>query len=169
MSFTYPFRRILVPTDFSSCSDTALGLADRLAVDHGAELVVLHVVESGHVPLDAVIHPDGDSGLEVRTHMTRLGTRELERRLAALSSPADRRRLHVAEGPPAAAICEVARELGADLIVMGTHGRTGLSHLLMGSVAERVVRTAKIPVLTLGGEACIDHPLAPDLSDEDAG
>jgi nucleotide-binding universal stress UspA family protein len=170
MSLTYPFRRIVVPTDFSSCSDAALELAGKLARDQGAEVIAVHVVETGHVPLNAVIHPGGDiEGLEVRTHMARLGQHELERRLQALPIAAERKRLHLAEGSPAATICQVAREVGADLIVMGTHGRTGLAHLLVGSVAERVVRTAKIPVLTLGSEACVDHPLDPELRSEDDG
>ncbi len=170
MSVDYPFRRILVPTDFSSCSDKALELAGKLARDQGAELIAVHVVETGHVPLNAVIHPGGDiEGVEVRAHMTKLGQHELERRVQALPIPAERKRLHIAEGSPASTICQVARELGADLIVMGTHGRTGLAHLLMGSVAERVVRAAKIPVLTLGSKSCVDHPLDPELRSEDDG
>ena len=136
-----PIHTILHPTDFSERSAHALNLACALARDYGAHLIVLHVAMpptvvygEGIIPSepDAVFH-------EERQHLERLlipdaGLR-IERRFE--------------EGDPAGGILRVAREVVADLIVMGTHGRTGLGRLLMGSVAEQVVRRASCPVLTV--------------------
>jgi len=170
MTAPYPFTRILVPTDFSTCSDSALELASRLAHDHQAELIALHVVDAGHVPLDAVIHPRGQTeGVDVRTHTSRLATRELERRVGRLPVHVERRRCQVVHGPPARTILDAIASTGADLVVMGTHGRTGLAHLLMGSVAEKVLRLSRVPVLTVREETCVDRPLDPELSSEDDG
>ena len=136
-----PLHTILHPTDFSERSEYAFRLACSLARDYGARLVALHVVTppvviygDGIVPLDP--GPERAAAKErlERLEAPRTGTR-LEHRLA--------------EGDPAEEILRVAREIAADLIVMGTHGRTGLRRLLMGSVAERVVRGAACPVLTV--------------------
>ncbi len=170
MTVPYPFRRILVPTDFSTCSDSALELGARLAHDHGAELIALHVVDPGHVPLDAIIHPGGQKdGVDVKTHTSKLATRELERRMGRLPAHVEKRRCQVVHGAPAKMICQAVAELGADLVVMGTHGRTGLAHILMGSVAEKVLRASKIPVLTVREEVCVDRPIDPGIDGEDAG
>lgn len=170
MSVSYPFRKILVPTDFSSCSDSALELGARLAADHGAELVALHVVDLGHVSARAVIrteaHPEG---ILVGDHAVELANKELAKRLERLAGKVDKRTSRVALGAPVKAICNAAAELGADLVVMGTHGRGGLAHLVMGSVAEKVLRTAKLPVLTVREETCVDRPLDPGISGEDMG
>lgn len=133
-------RKILVPTDFSSYSQAALEMATSLARDSGAEIVVLYVqdlqVEYGGGEMYFVAEPDH---------------KELTRLLHAVV-PTDaaapcRHRLVI--GHPAHSILQVAEVEGVDFIVMGTHGRTGLSRLLMGSVAEEVVRKAKCPVLTV--------------------
>jgi nucleotide-binding universal stress UspA family protein len=134
-------RTILHPTDFSEHSRPAFELACSLARDHGAELVVLHVAPpplslgSGGIPM-APVHED---------------LAELRARLEQVR-PADDRvgfRHRLAEGAAAAEILAAAADEQADLIVMGTHGRGGLSRLLMGSVAEAVVRKADCPVLTV--------------------
>jgi nucleotide-binding universal stress UspA family protein len=146
------FSRILVPTDFSSQADAALAHARALAAQFGATLHLLHISEN--VFLRAVV---GDPrALEDAAH------RALEDRL----TPGDRARgtvtaLETAD-EPAKAIVQYAREAGIDLIVMGTHGRTGLPHMLVGSVAEQVVRTAPCPVLTLRGA---DHVHSHSRSD----
>jgi nucleotide-binding universal stress UspA family protein len=140
-----PIKTILFPTDFSPATQTALELAGSLAKDHDARLIVLHVLERPVVVQSGVMTPPppepslGEQREKLREQLDRIqpprpGVR-IERRLE--------------EGDTATAILEVARELRADLIVMGTHGRTGLHRLLMGSVAETVVRKAACPVLTV--------------------
>lgn len=170
MSVTYPFRKILVPTDFSSCSDSALELGARMARDMGAALVALHVIDLGHVPADATIrtalHPNG---ITVHDHIVELAERELAHRVDRYAQDIPFRSSRVAFGAPVQAICAAVTELGADLVVMGTHGRGGFAHVVMGSVAEKVLRLAKRPVLTVREEVCVDHPLDPGLTGEDMG
>lgn len=132
-------KKILFPTDFSSLSDAPLKYATALARDMGATLVIVHVEESplaygGGEMYYGLAEPDHDA----------------LRRMLENVKPADpavpcERRLLI--GDPAATIVDLAREEGIDLIVMGTHGRTGLGRFLMGSIAEVVVRRAPCPVL----------------------
>ncbi len=135
---------ILHPTDFSTSSGYAFKLACSLARDHGSRLIMLHVAVT--------------LGPELVTYGEAVSQREPEAYQAKLW--ADLRRLRpkdstlrveyqLAEGDPAAEIVRVAAETGCGLIVMGTHGRTGLKRLLMGSVAEQVMRQADCPVLTV--------------------
>lgn len=136
-----PIHTILHPTDFSGRSNTALCLACSLARDYGAGLVILHTIPQPIVAYgEGVIPPDPDAVI-----------REAQEELARLDVPCPgvpvTRR--VEEGDPVSVILSVVRETAADLIVMGTHGRTGLGRLLMGSVAEQVVRRATCPVLTV--------------------
>jgi nucleotide-binding universal stress UspA family protein len=133
---------ILHPTDFSEHSQYAFWLACALARDYGARLVVLHVVATPTVVYgDGVVVPPDPEGLRdaAREQLDRLqvphGNVRAERRMA--------------EGDAVEAILGMAQEVQADLLVMGTHGRTGLGRLLMGSVAEQVVRQAPCPVLTV--------------------
>jgi universal stress protein A len=134
-----PMRHILVPMDWSAASGRAFQVAASLASDHDGQLLLLYVV-----PLPAVMYgPPPESYL---SHMHE----ELCRMKP--SDPKVRCRYVVVEGDPAAAILGAAREGNCDLIVMGTHGRTGLNRLLMGSVAEEVVRKAPCPVLTVKAE-----------------
>jgi universal stress protein A len=137
-------HRILHPTDFSASSDAALRLAAALAKDHDAQILLLHVIEpppvgsSGAVPAPPPGLPP--SRAEVQQHLAQL----------AATLPELRTECRVIEEVSAAdAILDVARETGCDVIVMGTHGRSGLARLLMGSVAEQVVRRATCPVLTV--------------------
>jgi nucleotide-binding universal stress UspA family protein len=134
-------RTILHPTDFSGPSRSALGLAWALARDYGARLIVVHVVAP-----PVVVSAEGVAPLNPDEF--RAAAREELGRLAVPCAdvPVERR---LEEGDAAAEILRAARESNADLIVMGTHGRTGLSRLLMGSVAEQVVRRASCPVLTV--------------------
>jgi nucleotide-binding universal stress UspA family protein len=131
-----PLKRILVPTDWSELSARALQFAAFLARDPDAELIVLYVV-----PLPSLMYgPPPESYLEnERDELCRVRP----------SDPNLRVRHLLSEGEPAAAILQAARETNADLIVMGTHGRTGLDRLVVGSVAEQVVRRAPCPVLTV--------------------
>lgn len=134
---------ILFPTDFSDDAQAAFALAAALARDYGATLIVLHVatpppfVSYGELQL-ALQSPDGYR-------------RQLEDELRRYEGADPRTRVvhRLENGDPAAEILRVARETGSDLIVIGTHGRTGLGRLLMGSVAENVLRKAPCPVLTV--------------------
>lgn len=139
----YTIHSILLPTDFSEYSDHALAVAGSLARDHGARLVLLHVVEGEIVA--------GESGIWLPPAQGTL--EEARERLETLpvpdpSLPVEHR---VASGFPVDEILRLAEKEPFDLIVMGTHGRTGLSRLLMGSVAEQVLRRAQCPVLTVRG------------------
>jgi nucleotide-binding universal stress UspA family protein len=139
-------RNILVPTDFSEQSVAAFHLASALARDHRAGLTILHVRETPMVPFaefGAVPPVDVPS----RT--------ALLEKMAEFEPPDDATGVEylVADGIPAEEIVKVASDRGCDLIVMGTHGRTGVGRLLLGSVAEEVMRKAPCPVLTL------KHPL----------
>lgn len=151
---------ILVPTDFSDTSDAALDFARAIAENFGASLHLLHVFED---PLAT-----GAFGAEAYAPIPP-ATRDAliedaAARLAHRLPPADELRYggttEIVGGVSAPTIVEYARKHGVDLIVMGTHGRTGMAHLLMGSVAERVVRCAECPVLTVHKERGVTpHPL----------
>lgn len=134
-------RTILHPTDFSEPSDYALGLACALTRDYGARLVVLHVVPPPPAfAAEGIVPPlTGEVRAEAEDHLRRL-------RLPHADVRAER---HLGEGDAATEILRVAREVGADLVVLGTHGRTGVRRLLMGSMAEQVVRRADCPVVTV--------------------
>ncbi len=139
-----PIKIILHPTDFSELSDAAFQLACALARDHKGRLVVLHVVP-----------PPQSHGEEVARRQDGGYHHDLWRMLERVrpedpAVPVERR---LEDGLPAETILRVAREEGADLIVLGTQGRTGLGRLLLGSVAEQVVRQAPCPVLTTNSVA----------------
>jgi nucleotide-binding universal stress UspA family protein len=145
--------RVLVATDFSPASGAALDFAKTLATRFGASLHVLHVLEDPYVTgaFAAEIYAPPPPGLRESW------LRSAEETMAMLVSEADTAAFNITSdvvfGPIARTIVERAAQIGADLIVMGTHGRGGVAHLLMGSVAERVVRTAGCPVLTTRGFA----------------
>lgn len=141
------FQKILWPTDFSECSQHALAVACEIAARYGAELHLLNVLQD----LDAIA-PEGGGGFALfEDWLPKL--RELaEQKLAELPGPAGAGLKVVRATRPGAPINEVlkyADEIKADLIVIGTHGRTGLLHLLMGSVAENIVRYSPHSVLTV--------------------
>ena len=148
---TARITRILVATDFSETSDRALDYAHLLARHFGASVHLLHV-------LSEAAGPDGTAA---QTFLTDAAAQ----RAAALADARcslRHRSAGVASqealfGVPAATIVDYAAQARMDLIVMGTHGRTGVAHLLMGSVAELVVRTASCPVLTVRGVPAADR------------
>lgn len=140
------FKTILVPTDFSQTSDHALEYARALAASFGGTLHLLHVVPD---PVMASAWSEAYA-----YDLTALGERlrvDAERQLAEKAETI--RDVGVTTesliGNPPTVIAMSAAQRGADLIVMGTHGRSGVTHFFMGSVAERVVRTAPCPVLTV--------------------
>ncbi len=139
-------RHILAPTDFSDHSKRALGDALELAQTFGAKLSLLHVLEPS--PYLGEFTPP-TMGEELRGDLERQAGAELARALPEARQATVAVTRAVVTGSPALKIVETAEAEHVDLIVMATHGRTGLSHLLIGSVAERVVRTAPCPVLTI--------------------
>ncbi|HLN26925.1 MAG TPA: universal stress protein [Gemmataceae bacterium] len=135
-----PIHTILFPTDFSENAERAFPLACALARDCGARIVVLYVM-----PL-----PVGDEQFQARHHPDDYFAGAWEA-LHQVRAPDSNVRVEhrLEEGDAAKRILELADEVEAGLIVMGTHGRTGFRRLLMGSVAEQVMRAAPCPVLTL--------------------
>jgi nucleotide-binding universal stress UspA family protein len=137
--------KILYPTDFSTMGQAALDMATSLARDRGAKLLIVHVEEP----------PMAYGGGELYYGIEEPDRKELQRMLSEVvpidASVGYEHRLLL--GSPASAIVHLAEKEGVDMIVMPTHGRTGLSRLLMGSVAEEVVRKAKCPVLTVKAAA----------------
>jgi len=143
--------RILVATDFSAASDAALQFAKALATRFEASLHVLHVLEDPYVTgaFAPEVYAPPPPGL--RESWLRSAESTMDTLLTVADKAAFDINTDVVFGPIARTIVERASQIGADLIVMGTHGRGGVAHLLMGSVAERVVRTAGCPVLTTRG------------------
>jgi len=143
--------RILVPVDFSDPSLQALDYAIEFGRPFKPELVVLHVLEPIYYPGPGDMYGPGyDMGLVYR-EIERAAREQLSRVAATLQKKRLTVRTLLRVGTAYHLIVETAKRLKADLIIMSTHGRTGLSHVLMGSVAERVVRTATCPVLTVRG------------------
>lgn len=136
-------QTILYPTDLSQQSEAAFDVVCALAREGQARVVVLHVERP---PLTSMGGIAGVPPLPSEYDRARQG--EVLQRIQApeASIPVEHR---LAYGEPEAVILQVAEEIGADLIVMSTHGRTGLRRLLMGSVAEHIVRHASCPVLTV--------------------
>ena len=137
---------LLVPTDFSPCAEHALDYACALAAKLDARI---HVVNAVDAALPEVSVTFSDTIAALREHNTAA--------LAALLAPRRGRvafgETRIIDGDPRDVVLGVARELAADLIVIGTHGRRGLSRLLLGSVAEDIVRRAPCPVLAVRLEA----------------
>ena len=137
-------KNILVPVDYSHSGDAALDYAVTLAQESDAELHLVHVYEQVSTYVDGgfaspplpVVTPD-----DLKAEQERLN--------AVIPENADKVRREFIVGSPADELVDYAKKENIDLIVMGTHGRTGLNRLLMGSVAEGVVRRATCPVLTI--------------------
>lgn len=136
-----PIHTILHPTDFSPRSQHAYWLSCALARDHGARIVLVHVL-----PPPIVVYGNG-----IVPPMPEDNRALQEQRLKALQvqTAPIQAEIRLVDGDSVTEIVRMAQETGSDLIVMGTHGWTGLSRLLMGSVAEGVVRKAPCPVLTI--------------------
>jgi nucleotide-binding universal stress UspA family protein len=127
------FGRILLPTDFSECSEAAAGTARRLAETFGSRLLLLHVLDE-RIAID---------------RMDQFAQESMEAFLASLFSGFENVDPRLVTGIPDREILHAAQVFPADLIVIGTHGRTGVEHVLFGSTAEKVVRLASCPVLTV--------------------
>ncbi len=148
--------RVLAPTDFSRFSGFALEWAAYLAHVLKAELTILHVIPEEQVQIVEEIIGEGGvvripKGL--RENVLQERQKEFKTQKDMVLSPEITKSVKIEEiiriGNPYLEIVKVAKEKGADLIVLGTHGRTGLAHVLIGSVAEKVVHNAPCPVLTI--------------------
>ena len=142
--------KILVATDFSEPSEAALAYGRELARSFGAALTVLHVVDD----IASRAYGVDGGGLLTDPGVQRQFEADARHQVDAAISDEDRVQLKASgvllvSNSPSSAIVTYAHESGINLIVMGTHGRGGLAHLLMGSVSERVVQTAPCPVLTV--------------------
>ena len=140
-------KRILVPSDFSETSENALGYAKAFAEKFGAALHVLHILDDPFayaLPLDAVVPPPG-----FYEELQKAAHKRLDQVLSQPERAQYNAEVVLKPGLPFAEILAYAKEHQIDLIVMGTHGRGPIAHVLLGSVAERVVRRAPCPVLTV--------------------
>jgi nucleotide-binding universal stress UspA family protein len=141
------FKKILCPLDFSKHSNRALDTACELARDHQAALVIMHAYVIPSYPL-----PEGyvlASSETVAEILSKTQQAMNEARAKAVASGVSNVEIVMTEGAPFSEIVRVAREQAVDLIVIATHGRTGLKHALLGSVTEKVVRKAPCAVLTV--------------------
>jgi nucleotide-binding universal stress UspA family protein len=143
-------QKIVCPVDFSNCAQQALKYALELATQFKAELSIVHAYEDPAayvtpMPMSGYVGPGAELLLELR--------KQLEARLEEWKGQAAQAgvpvRGELLEGTPYRVVLDWAKEWNADLIVIGTHGHTGLAHALLGSVTERVVRMATCPVLTI--------------------
>jgi universal stress protein A len=144
------FSKILVPIDFSSHSAKALELAMGLAKTFGGRILLLHAYHLPPLvgmPDEIVIPPDFWTGVRDAA------ARKLDESVQKVKAAGIPVEIHLVEFAPTDAIVETAKKTKADLIVMGTRGLTGLKHALLGSVAERTLRLAPCPVLTVKDEA----------------
>jgi nucleotide-binding universal stress UspA family protein len=148
---TMQVKTILVPVDFSDCALTALKYAEFVAKTFQAQIDVLHVWEPPRYVLpDITVQIPGQADQTLMDFARSEAGKDMEKFLMALEDDGTvevRGRLE--SGDPTDRILELAAKGEYDMIVMGTHGRTGLSHLFLGSVAEKVVRRASCPVLTI--------------------
>jgi nucleotide-binding universal stress UspA family protein len=138
------FKHILVPTDFSETSNRALEGALVLASKFGSKLTLMHAYT---IPMDGYDYAQGL--LWPIDDLARAAKKELDRLLAKTKTRHANVDAVLVCGEPASKVTAIAKECGADLIVLGSHGRRGVSRLLLGSVAEKVVRLSPVPVLTI--------------------
>ena len=143
---TTQFTHILCPVDFSDASDVALGYAVPLAQRFGARVTALHVYQlMGLIyPEDVLVDPMGTDA-----KLRRASEDRLAKAVGKFKTGGVQIATALREGLPFVEILEAAATLGADLIVMGTHGRSGIKRALVGSVTERVVRSSAVPVLSV--------------------
>jgi universal stress protein A len=141
------FSKILCPIDFDYSSTAALEIACELAEVRGATVHLLHVAKVPSQDMDVPVPFNSNPRWEraARAKLERIAHDRLEGKVPY--------QLHVISGTPDDDVVRMAHELDADLVVMATHGRKGLSHFILGSVAERVMREADCPVLTVRANA----------------
>jgi nucleotide-binding universal stress UspA family protein len=137
-------RRVLVPVDFSDASTSAIRHAKEIALTYGAEIVLLHVVEEPVYPeaygIETAGFPTDDVAERVEARLGEIAREKIGYEHVLVTAVV---------GPPARSILEYTTENEVDLIVQATHGRTGLDHVLLGSVTERVLRHSPVPVFVV--------------------
>jgi nucleotide-binding universal stress UspA family protein len=145
------WKTILVPHDFSSGANHAAALARDEAKLHGSKLLLLHVIDlpAAYDPASVVIPEGTGAPIGIKDYAVANAEKHLQDIAARLGKDGVSATPFIRLGNPVDEINRFVTEEGVDLIVMGTHGRTGLQHLLVGSVAERVVRSSTKPVLTV--------------------
>lgn len=146
MSSATLISRILVPVDFSTPSSAAVTYAFNLARTFGAAVDIVHVCPLLLYAMASDAPPDA---IEFERNLQLKLQGKLDELAQQLRSDTQSVTTHLIEGAPYEGILNTAKRVGADLIVMATHGHTGFKHLLLGSVAERVVRLSEAPVLTV--------------------
>jgi nucleotide-binding universal stress UspA family protein len=146
VSTTVTYRHLLVPTDFSRCSDCALDHALALARAFGADLTLVHAL---HFPAELAVPEMADVTRDLHLRARDAAARKLEKALQKVRAAGVKGDSRLLEQTPVEATTRVAAEIGADLVVMGTHGWGALRHLALGSVAERVLRGAPCAVLVV--------------------
>jgi nucleotide-binding universal stress UspA family protein len=142
------FHRILIPTDFSEPSEQALRIALEMARGAGADVVLLHICEIPTYAYVGIATP-----VDLLSPLAELAGQKLDELLKSLRTGFPGARSVLKVGVPWEQILATISEVGADLVVMGTHGRRGVAHALLGSVAEKIVRLSPVPVLTVRGSS----------------
>ncbi len=146
----FPYSKILCPIAFDPNSADALAHAAALAMNSGSTLYLMHVVQIN--PLTAQGAAQGFAGKDFYDSQVEHARARLEQYAETIPATVARE-LIVEIGEPGNLIIAAQQQLGADLVVMATHGRRGLKHLVLGSVAERIVRESTVPVLTVRAAA----------------
>jgi len=142
-------KKVLVPVDFSKDSLRAAEYAKNFAAPFGAQLVLLHVIEPIYYASPADMYAASPNLALLIEEQRKAAQAQLEQLAQKLSGQGAKVQTLLKSGSPPQVLADTAKRIKADLIVMATHGRTGLAHVLLGSVAERVVRLATCPVLTV--------------------
>jgi len=142
----FPYKKILCPVDFDDTSSEAVKEAAALAVHGGGTLLLMHVVQIN--PLSAQGAAEGYAGGQLYEGQVELASKQIAQMLPNLPTGV-KHEIVIEIGEPGDSIVAAEKSLGADLVVMATHGRRGLARIVLGSVAERVVRRSSIPVLTV--------------------
>ena len=140
-------KTILFPTDFSNGARAAMDHAISLAKDYQAKLILLYVIQD--ISIAEWYIPSSLSVADLVEDMQKSAWQEMDKWIAEVSKRVSDVEKMVVRGVPFVEIIKTAKERSADLIVIGTHGRTGIDHMLFGSTAEKVVRKAACPVLTV--------------------
>lgn len=141
-------KRILAPTDFDDCSIPTVRYAAELAEKFGSELILMNVIQDLALALPDAVMPTPVPA-PVITQLIEAAKTGLANLVASENLGRLKPRMEVRVGSPAGEIVAAAHDLKADLLCIGTHGRGGLAHFLLGSVAEKIVRQAPCPVLTI--------------------
>lgn len=136
------YDRILVPTDGSEGAETAVDHAIEIAEKFGADVFTVYAVDPSAVPPDV-------AGTGMIESLESEGERAIQSIVDRIEAAGVAAEGEVVDGPPSTAILEYIDDHDIDLVIMGTHGRTGLDRVLLGSVTERLVRTAEVPILTV--------------------